>query len=379
MNIIKNFPILYRTTKNTYQWQISVLIDNNLKVFIKTEHGVVNGKSVPHLKEIKKAKSKKTKEAQAIFEATSKWQSKIDKEGYSEDVNNKTLIIRPMLAHTLDLKKVNKKGRSVNIMLPCYCQRKYDGIRCLATIHNNKVLLISRKGKEFCFLEHIKKECMHLLNKLPKSFYLDGELYTNNLTFQEITGLCRLSKSINEERQKKMMLIEFHIYDCFDLNNLDQSFDNRTNLLQKYIQKYHYLVSVPTEIINIDSDIKTKHQQYVSEGFEGLMLRNISSKYELNKRSKHLQKYKEFMDEEFKIIDYKEGVGGAKGTVIWVCETKKHQPFSVRPVGTTEHKRKLFENGDKYLGKLLTVVFQEYTNDGLPRFPVGKAIRDPNC
>ena len=39
---------------------------------------------------------------------------------------------------------------------------------------------------EFCFLEHIKEECMHLLNKLPKSFHLDGELYTNNLTFQEI-------------------------------------------------------------------------------------------------------------------------------------------------------------------------------------------------
>ena len=48
---------------------------------------------------------------------------------------------------------------------------------------------------------------LHLLNKLPKSFHLDGELYTNNLTFQEITGLCRLSKSINEERQQKMMLL----------------------------------------------------------------------------------------------------------------------------------------------------------------------------
>ena len=45
---------------------------------------------------------------------------------------------------------------------------------------------------------------------------------------------------------------------------------------------------------------------------------------------------------------------------------------------TGANKKKLFENGDDYVGKLLTVVYQELTDDGLPRFPVGKAIRDPD-
>ena len=31
---------------------------------------------------------------------------------------------------------------------------------------------------------------------------------------------------------------------------------------------------------------------------------------------------------------------------------------------------------DKYINKLLTVIFQEYTADGIPRFPIGKSIRD---
>ena len=60
------------------------------------------------------------------------------------------------------------------------------------------------------------------------------------------------------------------------------------------------------------------------------MLRNIESPYELNKRSKHLQKYKKFIDSEYKIIGFKEGKGDAKGTVIWDFETDSGQTFSVR-------------------------------------------------
>jgi hypothetical protein len=34
-----------------------------------------------------------------------------------------------------------------------------------------------------------------------------------------------------------------------------------------------------------------------------------------------------------------------------------------------------FNDGDSYIGKNLTVVYQELTEDGKPRFPVGKALR----
>jgi len=50
--------------------------------------------------------------------------------------------------------------------------------------------------------------------------------------------------------------------------------------------------------------------------------------------------------------------------------------FTVRPKGTKESRMKLFLEGDKYINKLLTVIFQEYSSDGIPRFPVGKGVRD---
>ena len=36
----------------------------------------------------------------------------------------------------------------------------------------------------------------------------------------------------------------------------------------------------------------------------------------------------------------------------------------------------MFEKGKSYIGKMLTVKYQELTDDGKPRFPVGINIRD---
>ena len=111
-------------------------------------------------------------------------------------------------------------------------------------------------------------------------------------------------------------------------------------------------------------------------GFEGLILRNCNGIYEVNKRSYDLQKYKHFIDEEFDIIDFTEGTGDEKGLIIFICETKSGKTFSVRPKGNHEYRKELFDNGDYLIGKKLTVMFQEYSGEGVPRFPVGITIRD---
>ena len=81
------------------------------------------------------------------------------------------------------------------------------------------------------------------------------------------------------------------------------------------------------------------------------------------------------MDEEFTIIDFTEGEGDEKGLIIFICETPDKKEFSVRPRGTREEREKLFLEGDYLIGQKLTVIFQEYSSDNIPRFPVGKSIR----
>jgi DNA ligase-1 len=95
-------------------------------------------------------------------------------------------------------------------------------------------------------------------------------------------------------------------------------------------------------------------------------------------------KYKKFEDGEFEVCGYEEANGEDSGTIIWECyyvnSQGKKERFKVRPKGSREFRRELFENAVKnfkkmYLGQLLTVRFQEISKDGCPRFPVGIGIR----
>jgi DNA ligase-1 len=135
------------------------------------------------------------------------------------------------------------------------------------------------------------------------------------------------------------------------------------------------VVLVRTEKVAVLADFRRLFAEFVEAGYEGIMLRNAAGIYCANYRSNDLQKYKEFMEEEYRIIDFTQGEGRDAGAVIWVCETADGKVFTVRPRGSLNQRRDWFNDGDSYIGKNLTVIYQELTEDGKPRFPVGKALR----
>ena len=59
-----------------------------------------------------------------------------------------------------------------------------------------------------------------------------------------------------------------------------------------------------------------------------------------------------------------------------MCETRNGRVFNVRPKGTVAQRQTWYTNGKSFVGKALTVRFQELTDEGVPRSPVGIAIRD---
>ena len=114
----------------------------------------------------------------------------------------------------------------------------------------------------------------------------------------------------------------------------------------------------------------------MENGYEGTIIRNKNGIYKLNHRSPDLQKYKTFLDDEYEIVSYRQGTGTDEGCVIWECVTKDKQIFSVRPRGSVSERQGYFQNGDKWIGSLLTIRYQELTDGGIPRFPVGITIRN---
>ena len=386
-SIIPTYPILYILNNDKiYQWKIEIEPTEDYYTIV-TSHGQKDGKMVVHRKDIKEGKVKRTVLEQAIQIAKKNWNNKKDKELYSEKISttpskSKSIVVRPMLANTFsfDLYK-DTKSRAFKIGFPAYIQRKYDGIRCLSYMKDGEVILESRKGIPFQNFLKLKTELGLLLEQMPPNFYFDGELYTDKLDFEVISGLIRLHE--NKIKQTDVELIdkiEYHIYDFFDANQPDLPYSVRYDNLTKFLKDHKKITQLckHVETIKVDKlqDVKTYHDKFVQEGFEGIMIRDMNGIYETNKRSKYLQKFKEFMEEEFKIVGFHEGTGDEKGAVIWDCITKDNKTFAVRPKGTFESRQKLFLDGDKYIGKNITVIFQEYSSDGIPRFPVGKSIRD---
>jgi hypothetical protein len=378
------FPTLFKLTskKQKSEWNIKIEPKDDGSFTIITSHGIENGKKVIHEKNITEGKVKRSILEQTIQDAKKKWEDKKNKELYSETfdsiINDNEIIVRPMLANKFSFDLYESKSKAFKIPFPAYIQKKYDGIRCIAYMKDNEVILESRKGLKFQNFKLLKEELKELFSKLPPNFYLDGELYTDKLDFETISGLIRQhEKKCSIEDLKLIDMIEFHIYDFVNLNELNIIYQDRYEILNNILSKDgNRCKIVETLLINELKDVKKYHDEYVQNGYEGIIVRDKSGIYEINKRSKYLQKFKEFMDEEFKIIGFHEGTGDEKGLVIWDCITKDEKTFAVRPKGTFESRNKLFLEANLHIGKLLTVIFQEYSNDGIPRFPIGKGIRE---
>jgi ATP-dependent DNA ligase len=122
-------------------------------------------------------------------------------------------------------------------------------------------------------------------------------------------------------------------------------------------------------------ELDERYSEYLTDGQEGQIIR-VDGPYE-NKRSKFLIKRKEFIDAEFKILGITEGKGNRSGMFGRAqCITDAGVKFEANARGNEQFYIDLFENREKYRGKMATVRYQNMTPDGKPRFGVIVAIRD---
>lgn len=383
-----NVPIyetLYKINKNGQisSWHIEIIPSNDGQMYtVVTKHGLIDGKQNVHEHAITEGKAKKTVLEQATQFANRKWTDKKDKELFTTDPSphslsnslshslshNSSMSVRPMLAKTWTF--------PVSFPFPAYVQIKYDGLRCISRLKEGAAYMESRTGSPFIHFLQLKDEITQLLSQ--HGLILDGELFTDQIPFEEINGLCRL-KTVPKDMAPLLNKIEYHIYDCIDTARPQLGFEERMRLLENIFSASPTVMlckRVNTYPVTNANEVKTFHDRFVQQGHEGVMIRTKEGPYEINKRSAHLQKYKEFDEDEFEIVGFHEGTGDEQGLVLWNCITKDGKPFSVRPKGTFVLRRQLFLDAGQHVGKQLTVKYQGLSEDGVPRFPVGKDIRE---
>jgi len=285
-----------------------------------------------------------TANEQARLEAKSIEKRKL-REGYFRSIEEAetSQVSLPMLALKADLSTIE---------YPVYAQNKLDGVRCMTT--DNK--LMSRKNKEFTTIKHIK---------LPEGHVLDGELYAHGLTFQDNM------KIIKKYREGQTELVRYHVY---DLPSATGGFIERYSKLQEVVNGFNNIEIVQTVLINNEEELLRFHEKSISEGFEGTIIRLDGIPYEFNKRSKSLLKLKDFIDEAYEIIDVVPSERIPKQGVV-VCKMGDRQVFKCGMKMSHEEREDILINKKDVIGKTAEVRFFEFTDGGLPRFPVFYGIR----
>jgi DNA ligase-1 len=358
-------PILFKRTKTgaVQQWQI-VVIRSNFFTIEGQKDGVLT-KSLPTVCEGKNiGRSNETSPTdQAEKEARARWQKKIES-GYTEDLSEIDTAMKyfePMLCAKYEDRK--SKIKSTDIL---FSQPKLDGIRCVVKRDG----MWSRNGKPIVSAPHIYKSLEPLFNKYDKELIFDGELYCDKFKndFNSIVSLTRKTKPTEEDLKLSEESIQYWIYDF--------PFDNKAKFSMRFTELKSLMVldGIPNSIVICPTDKVDSHKmldelyyKYMADGFEGQIIR-LDTPYE-NKRSNNILKRKQFMDEEFEIIDVVEGLGGRVGTVgALVCKIDS-RTFRSNVKGTHKYLRKLWENKENLIGKMATVKFFEYTPDKIPRFP----------
>lgn len=319
----------------------------------------------------------------------------------------------PMLAKTY----LDNKDK---VVFPCCVQAKLDGMRCRSYLDSTgNAILESRDGNAYMFLDHIKDEIKEVLSVHP-DLVLDGELYIHTLykdkndeyTFnyisssetpnEELRGveryqfLSRACKTSLKKAHPLEVLVEFWVFDIWDASGLP--FSGRWKKVEQTFKDYDgdIIKLAPTFKVNSHEEIEEKMKELVGENenrsgyeFEGIMIRRPQGLY-IAKAKYHcdeILKYKRFIDEEWVITGAKEAQGTQKGAIVWECQIEKEvngkmKMLTCNPkqMGDITESRKMWieynKDPDQFLGKPLTIQYNETTKDFIPRFPRAVVVRE---
>lgn len=293
-----------------------------------------------------------------------------------------------MLAETVD--DVN------SIKYPVMASPKLDGIRCL--IVNGKAL--TRKFKPI--------PNNHIRTTLEKAFkvwtcWFDGELMIPGATFNETQSAIMAVEG--------KPTFEYHIFDKAS-EITGEGFENRYYYLTGWFDRHSYSKTiiakycrrVPHHVICSAEELLELEAEYLSEGYEGLMVRSLGGPYKCGRSTKkegYLLKLKRFADSEAKIIGFEEKMHNNNSKEVNELgltkrSSKKENLVSSGQLGafvvkdivtgvefsigtgdglTQEIRQEVWENQDKYLGKLVKYKYQPSGAKDKPRFPVWLGFR----
>ena len=294
-------------------------------------------------------------------------------------------VVKPMLAKQAD-KVTNTKIFDKEWL----ASRKIDGLRCIIYLGDDDKLHTSSRGAtnyDSAMFEILTHPALIKLFKNNKGLMLDGECYHHGYTLQQINSIARTQKVA-----KDLEVLQFYWYDIVDLNNPFKSRLAKMKSIAEELKKYDSEIGWDPDRIFKENELRIQfvpqvevsgwdnmmklHNEYVSEGWEGLVIRDPKRPYKPNGRTNDMIKIKVYKDDCFKVIDKEAGLRGSED-MVFIMEMPDGRTFKAKPFGDREQKEEYWINFDKkYKGHIGECKFFYYSDDGIPLQPAFKAFRD---
>ena len=382
-----------RVVEMSYEWN-----EEQHGYVIHRSTGLLNGKMVeqPDIV-ILKGKASRTLKEQVELEYNSNKKKYLDKgyrelenplEDYSEEELNNILgevrtgqngVPKPQLAKQADkvtnLKTFDKKY---------WGSRKIDGLRCLIYLGEDGKLHTASRGAtnyDAAMIEILEHPDLIQLFKDNPTLIMDGECYKHGYSLQQLNSVARTQvKAVDYE------ILQFYWYDIVDLNspvteriNKIKELAGPLSLTVEPEREFQYgelrIQLVPHVEVSGWDNIMALHNEYVSEGWEGLVIRLESSLYGPNKRTNDWLKVKCYKQDTYKVIGIEQGLR-KYDDMVFVLETEEGKQFKAKPFGDRNQKIEYTDNfEEKYQNHLGDVKYFYYSDEGTPLQPSFIAFR----
>ena len=294
-------------------------------------------------------------------------------------------VVKPMLAKQAD-KVTNTKIFDKEWL----ASRKIDGLRCIIYLGDDGKLHTSSRGAtnyDSAMFEILTHPALIKLFKNNKGLMLDGECYHHGYTLQQINSIARTQKVA-----KDLEVLQFYWYDIVDLNNPFKSRLAKMKSIAEELKEYGSEIGWEPDRIFKENELRIQfvpqievsgwdnmmklHNEYVSEGWEGLVIRDPERPYKPNGRTNDMIKIKVYKDDCFKVVGKEAGLRGSED-MVFIMEMPDGRTFKAKPFGDREQKEEYWINFDKkYKGHIGECKFFYYSDDGIPLQPAFKAFRD---
>ncbi len=211
---------------------------------------------------------------------------------------------------------------------------KLDGVRALAKKSGDSIALTSRNGNSLG--TDVNGVIGALKNHSADSFVLDGELVffeaDGKPSFEQLMKRLRPRDARLSEGQSRPGTIVYCIFDVLSWAGRDCT-DQAWTTRRKTLESAQWPGPFLRLVDSYPSQGKRLFENAVALGFEGVMAKKLTSRYEPGRRSSSWRKIKSFLSDEFAVVGFTRGKGSRSESFGSLLLAKPNESGDLQYVG----------------------------------------------